>query len=63
MAQRLYELPDFQKGYDLTPALKEFLEREVKIDLSGWQTRGTEPDDWPNFGSVQKNQRRVQGGL
>ena len=54
VAQRLYELPDFQKGYDLTPALKEFLEREVKIDLSGWQTRGTEPDDWPNFGSVQK---------
>ena len=54
VAQRLYELPDFQKGYDLTPSLKEFLEREVKIDLSGWQTRGIEPGDWPNFGSVQK---------
>ena len=54
VAQRLYELPDFQKGYDLTPALKAFLEREVKIDLSGWQTRGIEPGDWPNFGSVQK---------
>ena len=54
VAQRLYELPDFQKGYDLTPALKEFLEHEVKIDLSGWQTRGIEPGDWPNFGSVQK---------
>ena len=54
VAQRLYELPDFQKGYDLTPALKDFLESEVQIDLSGWQTRGMEPGDWPEFGSVQK---------
>lgn len=54
VAQRLYELPDFQKGYDLTPSLKDFLENEVQIDLSGWQTRGMEPGDWPEFGSVQK---------
>ncbi|MYC12819.1 MAG: hypothetical protein F4Y39_03755 [Gemmatimonadetes bacterium] len=54
VAQRLYELPDFQKGYDLTPALKDFLENDVQIDLSGWQTRGMEPSDWPEFGSVQK---------
>ncbi|MDE2698521.1 MAG: hypothetical protein OXI23_06600, partial [Gemmatimonadota bacterium] len=54
VAQRLYELPDFQKGYDLTPALKDFLENDVQIDLSGWQTRGMEPGDWPEFGSVQK---------
>lgn len=54
VSQRLYELPDFQKGYDLTPSLKEFLEGQVGIDLSGWQTRGMEPGDWPNFGSVQK---------
>jgi transaldolase len=54
VAQRLYELPDFQKGYDLTPSLRDFLENEVQIDLSGWQTRGMEPGDWPEFGSVQK---------
>ncbi len=54
VTQRLYELPDFQKGYDLTPSLKDFLENEVQIDLSGWQTRGMEPGDWPEFGSVQK---------
>lgn len=54
VTQRLYELPDFQKGYDLTPSLKDFLENEVQIDLSSWQTRGMEPGDWPEFGSVQK---------
>ena len=54
VTQRLYELPDFQKGYDLTPSLKDFIENEVQIDLSGWQTRGMEPGDWPEFGSVQK---------
>ena len=54
VSQRLYELPDFQKGYDLTPSVKDFLENEVKIDLSGWQTRGMEPGAWPEFGSVQK---------
>jgi hypothetical protein len=54
VTQRLYELPDFQKGYDLTPSLKDFLENEVQIDLNSWQTRGMEPGDWPEFGSVQK---------
>ena len=54
VTQRLYELPDFQKGYDLTPSLKDFIENEIQIDLSGWQTRGMEPGDWPEFGSVQK---------
>lgn len=54
VAQRLYELSDFQRGYDLTPSLKSFLEGDVGIDLSGWQTRGLEPSAWPEFGSVQK---------
>ena len=52
--RRLRELPDFCRGYDLTPSLKDFLENEVGIDVSGWQTRGLEPGDWPEFGSVQK---------
>lgn len=52
--QRLRELPDFCRGYDLTPSLKDFLVNVVGIDVSGWQTRGLEPGDWPDFGSVQK---------
>ncbi len=52
--QRLRELPDFCRGYDLTPSLKDFLLNVVGIDVSGWQTRGLEPGDWPGFGSVQK---------
>ena len=54
VSQRLYELADYQKGYDLTPSLKSFLEGEVGIDVSSWQTRGVEPGDWKSFGSVQK---------
>ena len=52
--QRLRELPDFCRGYDLTPSLKDFLQNVVDIDVAGWQTRGLEPGDWPDFGSVQK---------
>ncbi len=52
--QRLRELPDFCRGYDLTPSLKDFLQNVVGIDVAGWQTRGMEPADWPDFGSVQK---------
>ena len=52
--QRLRELPDFCRGYDLTPSLKDFLQNVVGIDVAGWQTRGLEPGDWPDFGSVQK---------
>lgn len=52
--QRLRELPDFCRGYDLTPSLKDFLKNVVGIDVTGWQTRGLEPGDWPDFGSVQK---------
>ena len=52
--QRLRELPDFCRGYDLTPSLRDFLQSVVDIDLAGWQTRGMEPGDWPDFGSVQK---------
>lgn len=59
VAQRLRELPDFCRGYDLTPSLKTFLE-EVGIDVSGWQTQGLEPGDWPGFGSVQKTSGEFQ---
>jgi hypothetical protein len=53
VSQRLYELPDYQRGFDLTPELKSVLE-EVGVDIGGWQTRGMPPADWPSFGSVQK---------
>ncbi len=53
VSQRLYELPDYQRGFDLTPELKSLLE-EVGVDVGGWQTRGMPPGDWPGFGSVQK---------
>jgi len=54
VAERLRALPDFCKGYDLTPSVKDFLVNQVGIDVATWQTKGMEPSDWPNFGSVQK---------
>jgi len=54
VSHRLYELPDYQQGYDLTPEVKAFLLDEVGIDVESWQTRGMQPRDWPGFGSVQK---------
>ena len=58
--QRLRELPDFCRGYDLTPSLKDFLQNVVGIDVSGWQIKGLEPGDWPEFGSVQKTSAEFQ---
>ena len=52
--ERLSELPDFILGYNLTPSLKDFLINEVGIDVTEWHTEGLVPEDWPNFGSVQK---------
>jgi len=60
VAERLRELPDFCRGYDLTPSLRDFLGNEVGVDVTGWQTRGLEPSDWPNFGSVQKTTAEFQ---
>lgn len=54
VSQRLYELPDFQRGFDLTQDLKSFIQDEVGVDVGSWQTRGMTPGDWPGFGSVQK---------
>ena len=54
VAERLYPLPDFPLGYDLTPSLKQFLTEKVGIHVADWQTGGIEPANWPDFGSVQK---------
>ncbi|MBD3185099.1 hypothetical protein GF312_22650 [Candidatus Poribacteria bacterium] len=51
--KRLTKLDDFVRGYNLTPALKELL-LEVGIDVEKWYTEGLKPEEWPNFGSVQK---------
>ena len=59
VAERLRALPDFCRGYDLTPSLKDLL-TQVGIDVSKWQTKGLEPSDWPNFGSVQKTTAEFQ---
>ncbi len=60
VAQRLRELPDFCRGYDLTPALKSFLADDVGIDVGSWPTQGMEPEDWPGFGSVRKTSAEFQ---
>ncbi|MAG35298.1 MAG: hypothetical protein CL878_03490 [Dehalococcoidia bacterium] len=54
VAERLRDLPDFRRGYDLTPALKGLLMDDVGIDVADWETEGLEPAGWPDFGSVQK---------
>lgn len=54
VSERLYELADYQRGYDLTPELKTFIGDEVGVDVASWQTRGMQPGEWPSFGSVQK---------
>ena len=46
--------------HDLTPSLKDFLENEVGIDVGSWQTKGLEPSQWPEFGSVQKTTAEFQ---
>ena len=49
---RLLKLPDFHKGYELTPELKEKLGRVgIRNDFG---EGGLEVDEWPTFGSVVK---------
>lgn len=52
--KRLEAVPDFPKGYNLTPSLKDFLSKEVAVDVADWFTKGIEPEEWQLFGSVQK---------
>ena len=54
VVERLRALPDFCRGYDLTPSQKSFLQDKAGIDVFTWQTSGLEPTDWPDFGPVQK---------
>ena len=54
VVERLRKQPDFCRGYDLTPSLKDFLMNTVGIDVASWQIEGLEPADWPGFGAVLK---------
>ena len=62
VVERLRALPDFCRGYDLTPSLKALLMDKVGIDVSTWQTSGLEPADWPDFGPVQKTTAEFRAG-
>ena len=54
VALRLRKLPDFCRGYDLTPPLKDFLIQAVGLAVNDWHTRGVQPSEWPEFGAVRK---------
>jgi transaldolase len=59
--ERLAVIKDFVQGYNLTASLKDFLLKEVGIDVAKWNTEGLEPDEWQNFGSVQKTLAEFKG--
>jgi len=48
----LNRLPDFRRAYELNPELNEIL-RQVGIE-GDFGSGGLRPDQWPEFGSVQK---------
>ena len=54
VVQRLSKLPDFLKGYDITPDLKSFLQDKAGVNVADWGVAGLKPEDWQGFGSVQK---------
>ncbi len=51
--RKLYELEDFIKAYELTPELKEILEK-VGINVEDIGTNGLEYEQWGLFGSAVK---------
>lgn len=59
--KRLASIIDFVRGYNLTPSLKDFLSKEVGIDVANWFTEGLEPEEWQLFGSVQKTLAEFKG--
>ena len=50
--KRLLEIEDFQKIYELTPKLGKIL-KEIGIE-GDFVGRGMKPEDWKNYGAVQK---------
>ncbi len=53
IAEKLMQLEDFRKAYELTPDLAEVL-KEVGIDVEGFGLNGLKPEEWSSFGSAIK---------
>ncbi len=53
IVEKLMELEDFRKAYELTPYLAEVF-REVGIDIEGFGLNGLKPEEWGSFGSTVK---------
>jgi hypothetical protein len=50
--ERLYEISDFRRGYELTPELNDILHA---VGIEGtFGDGGLRPEEWPQFGPVQK---------
>ena len=56
LVKRLYEIEDFIRAYELTPDLKEKLEK-VGINVKGFGTRGLRYEEWSKFGSAAKTMK------
>jgi hypothetical protein len=57
--ERLNTIPDFRKGYELNPELSQIL-REAGI-AGDFGIDGHKPEQWPEFGSVQKTLAEFKG--
>jgi len=54
-------LNDYNLGYELTPALRKLLGEEVGIlEAKAWGTGGIEPEQWAEYGAVQKTLAEFQ---
>lgn len=53
IVEKLMQLEDFRRAYELTPDLAKLLER-VGIDASAFGTGGIRDEDWKSFGSTVK---------
>lgn len=58
--ERLEQIFDFRRAYDLTPGLRAFLQDKVGIDVTGWGTQGVGPKSWPAYGAPQKTSCEFQ---
>jgi len=53
IVEKLMQLEDFRKAYELTPELVEVF-REAEINVDGFGLNGLKPEEWSSFGSAVK---------
>lgn len=53
IVEKLLQLEDFRKAYELTPELVEVF-KEVEINVDGFGLNGLKPEEWSSFGSAVK---------